>query len=267
MKLLEVKDLTLSFHERKGIEQVVDHVSFSLDEGEVLGIVGESGSGKSMVVHCIMGLRKKNQVIEDGKVFFGGKELLALGPEEMRRIQGADMSIVFQEPMTSLNPVMKIGPQVEESLYIHRKELSAQERKGLAIQAMKDVELPNAEELYNCYPHELSGGMRQRVMIASAIVCNPRLLIADEATTALDVTIQAQIIRLLKKLNETKGMSILFISHNLRVVREICSRAIVMKEGKIVEEGSIGEIFRSPKEDYTKNLIAAIPTRKKRRGC
>lgn len=265
MRLLEVNDLTLSFHERKGIEKVVDHVSFSLDEGEVLGIVGESGSGKSMVVHCIMGLQKKNQVIEGGNVIFRRQTAFAMKPEEMRRIQGADMSIVFQEPMTSLNPVMKIGPQVEESLYIHHRKMSAQERKRLAIQAMKDVELPDAEALYNCYPHELSGGMRQRVMIASAIVCNPKLLIADEATTALDVTIQAQIIRLLKKLNETRGMSVLFISHNLRVVREICSRAIVMKEGRIVEEGSIQDIFRFPKEDYTKNLIRAIPTRKKRR--
>lgn len=175
------------------------------------------------------------------------------------------MSIVFQEPMTSLNPVMKIGPQVEESLFIHQKE--RRQRSGRRKpRAMKDVELPNAEELYHCYPHELSGGMRQRVMIASAIICNPKLLIADEATTALDVTIQAQIIRLLKRLNETTGMSILFISHNLRVVKEICSRAIVMKDGRIVEEGTIEEIFRAPKEEYTKNLIAAIPTRKKRRN-
>lgn len=265
MRLLEVQDLTLSFHEGKEVERVVDHVSFSLDEGEVLGIVGESGSGKSMVVHCIMGLYKKNQMVEAGKIFFEGKDLFSLSEEEMRALQGEELGIVFQEPMTSLNPVMKIGPQVEESLYLHHKELSPQQRRELAIQAMKDVELPNAEELYNRYPHELSGGMRQRVMIASAIVSNPRLLIADEATTALDVTIQAQIIRLLKKLNQTKGMSILFISHNLRVVRDMCSRAIVMRKGIIVEEGTVQEIFRNPKEDYTKNLIAAIPTRKKRR--
>ena len=172
------------------------------------------------------------------------------------RVFAGDMKQVF---------LILIGPQVEESLFIHHKELSAAERKARAIRAMKDVELPNAEELYSCYPHELSGGMRQRVMIASAIICNPKLLIADEATTALDVTIQAQIIRLLKRLNETTGMTILFISHNLRVVKEICSRAIVMKDGRIVEEGTIEEIFRAPKEDYTKNLIAAIPTRKKRR--
>ena len=265
MELLNVKDLTLSFCENGNREQVVNHVSFAVQQGEILGIVGESGSGKSMVVHCVMGLHKRNQVIDSGSITFGGKELLSMTPEEVRMVQGQDMSIVFQEPMTSLNPVMKIGPQVEESLYIHHKEMSAAQRKALAIQAMKDVELPNAEELYHCYPHELSGGMRQRVMIASAIICSPRLLIADEATTALDVTIQAQIIRLLKRLNETRGMSILFISHNLRVVKEICSRAIVMKNGCIVEEGTIDEIFRAPKEDYTKNLIAAIPTRKKRR--
>ncbi|MCI5481340.1 MAG: ABC transporter ATP-binding protein [Lachnospiraceae bacterium] len=265
MELLRVEDLTLSFHEGKGIEEVVEHVSFSLNQGEVLGIVGESGSGKSMVVHCIMGLHKKNQVVESGRIWFDGQELLGLGDEQMRALQGNEMSIVFQEPMTSLNPVMKIGPQVEESLYIHRKDLSPAQRKSMAIQAMKDVELPNAEELYSCYPHELSGGMRQRVMIAAAIVCGPKLLIADEATTALDVTIQAQIIRLLKKLNRSKGMSVLFISHNLRVIREICTRTIVMKNGRIVEEGSVEDIFRSPKEDYTKNLIAAIPTRQKRR--
>lgn len=265
MELLNVKDLTLSFCENGERQQVVEHVSFGVQQGEILGIVGESGSGKSMVVHCIMGLRKRDQVIDSGSVTFDGKELFSLTAEEMRGLQGQDMSIVFQEPMTSLNPVMKIGPQVEESLFIHQKELSAAERKAKAIRAMKDVELPNAEELYHCYPHELSGGMRQRVMIASAIICNPKLLIADEATTALDVTIQAQIIRLLKRLNETTGMTILFISHNLRVVKEICSRAIVMKDGRIVEEGTIEEIFRAPKEDYTKNLIAAIPTRKKRR--
>ena len=263
MELLNVKDLTLSFCENGERQQVVEHVSFGVQQGEILGIVGESGSGKSMVVHCIMGLRKRDQVIDSGSVTFDGKELFSLTAEGL---QGQDMSIVFQEPMTSLNPVMKIGPQVEESLFIHQKELSAAERKARAIRAMKDVELPNAEELYNSYPHELSGGMRQRVMIASAIICNPKLLIADEATTALDVTIQAQIIRLLKRLNETTGMTILFISHNLRVVKEICSRAIVMKDGRIVEEGTIAEIFRAPKEDYTKNLIAAIPTRKKRRN-
>ena len=192
MELLNVKDLTLSFCENGNREQVVNHVSFAVQQGEILGIVGESGSGKSMVVHCVMGLHKRNQVIDSGSITFGGKELLSMTPEEVRMVQGQDMSIVFQEPMTSLNPVMKIGPQVEESLYIHHKEMSAAQRKALAIQAMKDVELPNAEELYHCYPHELSGGMRQRVMIASAIICSPRLLIADEATTALDVTIQAR---------------------------------------------------------------------------
>jgi len=266
MELLRVTDLTLSFHEGKGIEKVVENVNFSLDQGEILGIVGESGSGKSMVVHCIMGLYKKNEHVESGSICFEGKDLLKLNAEEMRSLQGNELSIVFQEPMTSLNPVMKIGPQVEESLYIHRKDLSPQQRREMAIQALKDVELPNAEEIYDCYPHELSGGMRQRVMIASAIVCDPKLLIADEATTALDVTIQAQIIKLLKKLNETRGMSILFISHNLRVIKEICSRVIVMKDGEIVESGSIDDIFRYPKEDYTKKLIAAIPTRKKRRN-
>ena len=266
MELLRVNDLTLSFHEGNGVDTVVEHVNFSLDKGEILGIVGESGSGKSMVVHCIMGLYKKNECVESGEILFDGKDLLKMSRDELRTYQGDELSIVFQEPMTSLNPVMKIGPQVEESLYIHRKDMSAEERKERAIRALKDVELPNAEEVYNCYPHELSGGMRQRVMIASAIIGEPQLLIADEATTALDVTIQAQIIRLLKKINQKTGMSILFISHNLRVIKEICSRVIVMKDGQIVESGSVEEIFRNPQEDYTKKLIAAIPTRKKRRN-
>ena len=265
MELLKVNDLSLSFHEGGSVDMVVEHVNFSLDKGEILGIVGESGSGKSMVVHCIMGLYKKNEHVESGEILFDGKDLLKMSDEELRTYQGDELSIVFQEPMTSLNPVMKIGPQVEECLFIHRKDMSAEERKARAIQALKDVELPNAEEVYNCYPHELSGGMRQRVMIASAIIGEPQLLIADEATTALDVTIQAQIIKLLKKINQRTGMSILFISHNLRVIKEICGRVIVMKDGQIVESGSVEDIFRNPREEYTKNLIAAIPTRKKRR--
>ena len=255
MKLLEVEDLTLTFHEKKGITTAVDHVSFSLDEGEILGIVGESGSGKSMLVHKIMGLIRKYQVVESGRILFEGRDLLTLTRREIREFQGDELSIVFQEPMTSLNPVMKIGPQVEESLLLHHSELSAAQRKAKAIQAMKDVDLPGAEDIYERYPHELSGGMRQRVMIASAIICDPKLLIADEATTALDVTIQAQIIKLLKKINRTKGTSIIFISHNLRVVKEICDNCIVMQNGKIVEMGKVEDIFRYPKEEYTKKLI------------
>ncbi len=266
MKLLEVDNLTIAFEEGRERQIVVEHAGFSMEKGEILGVVGESGSGKSMVAHCLMGLYKKNEKVIDGRILFDGQSLLAMPREERRRIQGNTMSIVFQEPMTSLNPVKKVGFQVEESLSIHRKELGKQEKKELALQALRDVELPGAEEIYESYPHELSGGMRQRVMIASAIVCRPKLLIADEATTALDVTIQAQIIRLLKKLNASTGMSVLFISHNLRVIQEICSRAIVMWQGKVVEQGTVEEIFRHPKEDYTRRLIAAIPTRKKRRN-
>ena len=266
MKLLEVKDLTIVFEEGRQRQTVVDHVGFSMDEGEILGVVGESGSGKSMMAHCLMGLYKPHERVAEGSVLFDGQSLLDMPAEARRQVQGNTMSIVFQEPMTSLNPVKKIGSQVEESLYIHRKDVGKQERRELALKALQDVELPNAREVYDSYPHELSGGMRQRVMIASAIVCRPKLLIADEATTALDVTIQAQIIRLLRKLNASTGMSVLFISHNLRVIQEICSRAIVMWQGQIVEEGTVEEIFRRPQEDYTKRLIAAIPTRRKRRG-
>ena len=259
MELLNVKDLTLSFCENGERQQVVEHVSFGVQQGEILGIVGESGSGKSMVVHCIMGLRKRDQVIDSGSVTFDGKELFSLTAEEMRGLQGQDMSIVFQEPMTTLNPVMKIGPQVEESLFIHQKELSAAERKARAIRAMKDVELPNAEELYNSYPHELSGGMRQRVMIASAIICNPKLLICDEPTTALDVTIQAQILDLINELKEKLGTSVMMITHDLGVIAEVADDVMVMYAGKVVEYGSADDIFESPKHPYTVGLMNCIP--------
>ena len=180
----------------------------------------------------------------------------------MRQKQGSDISVVFQEPMTAMNPVMRIGPQVEESLRVHTT-LSKEERRERALQALRDVDLSHVEELYNKYPHQLSGGMLQRVMIAAAIVSEPKLLLADEPTTALDVTIQAQILELLQRLNRERGMSILFISHNLNVVRKLCSRVAVMEKGLIVEQGDTEQVFRNPQAPYTQRLIAAIPTRKK----
>ena len=265
MNLLEVKNLNTSFHIGVGTVQAVRGVSFHVEEGESIGIVGESGSGKSMISHTIMGLISRSDVDIAGKVVFDGVDLLQLSRAELRGYQGEELSIIFQEPMTSLNPTMKIGPQVEESLFIHT-DLSKEERRARALEAMELAELDHPEELYDKYPHELSGGMRQRVMIASAIVLRPQLLIADEPTTALDVTIQAEILKTLKEINKKEGTTILFISHDLGVIRHLCSRVIVMRQGKVVETGDVEEVFHHPKEEYTKRLIASRPTRTKLKG-
>ena len=260
--MINVENLSIHFEDRGQNDEVVKNVSFSIEDGEILGIVGESGSGKTMTVLTIAGLIKDNAIIDSGKIYLDGKDILALSKKEMRSIQGKEISMIFQEPMTALNPTMKIGKQVEEVLKLHT-DLNKSERKIKVLQALKDVELSNPEELIKKYPYELSGGMRQRVMIASAIICRPKLLIADEPTTALDVTTQESILKLLKKLNKKYGMSILFISHNLRVVGKLCKRVLVMKSGVIIEEGITEEIFENPKEEYTKELISAIPTRVK----
>lgn len=283
--MLRVENLTISFEDREVHQKVVKNVTFSIKKGEILGIVGESGSGKTMTALTIAGLLKKNAELEAGAVWFSypdhntlmavtdGKEkclteectpkainLLKLSEKEMRKLQGNEISMIFQEPMTALNPTMRIGKQVEEALCLHTN-LSKEQRKQRGLKALEDVELENPQKLVNQYPHELSGGMRQRVMIAAAIVCRPQLLIADEPTTALDVSTQESILKLLKKLNQKYEMSILFISHNLRVVNTLCQRVLVMKDGEIVEEGRTAEIFVNPKHEYTKRLIAAIPTR------
>lgn len=257
--LLEIKNLSIEFHDHEVPERVVNHVSFALDSGEILGIVGESGSGKSMTAMAVAGLLKRHVIRESGEIFFEGNELLHASRSELRKYQGNDISIIFQEPMTSLNPVKKIGWQVEESLKIHRPDMSKSERKRRAIEVLSDVELPEPESVYKKYPHELSGGMRQRVMIASAMICEPKLLIADEPTTALDVTIQLQIVRLLQRLNKEKNMAILFISHDLSLVKRLCDNVIVMNKGDVVEQGCTQEIFDNPKETYTQELINAIP--------
>jgi len=241
--------------------EVVHGVSFRMETGEILGIVGESGSGKTITALTIAGLRKTGLVVDAGDVILDGKALLRLNPKEMSQIQGREISMIFQEPMTALNPTMKIGKQVEEALLLHRKDLTKQERKRKVLQALEEVELSNPEELWGKYPHELSGGMRQRVMIAAACICRPKLLIADEPTTALDVDTQDAILALLRKLNQKYNMSILFISHNLRVIGALCSRVLVMKDGEIVEAGGSNEVLQVPKHDYTKALVAAIPMR------
>ena len=259
-RLLCVDDLRVRFQRARPGRWAVDGVSFSLDEGEILGLVGESGSGKTVTAMSISGLLPRRQVEVSGSITLAGRELLRCDEAELRQIQGSDLSVVFQEPMTSLDPLMRIGPQVEESLRIHTRCTRA-ERKERALEALAQAELPDPEAVYRKYPHELSGGMLQRVMIAAAIISRPKLLLADEPTTALDVTIQAQILQLLRKLNRESGMAVLFISHDLNVVRRLCNRVIVMQHGKLVEEGPVEDLFRAPKQDYTRQLIAAIPTR------
>lgn len=256
--ILKVTDLNIEFHDHLIPETVVYDFDLSLKEGEIVGLVGESGSGKSMSALAIAGLLNRHDMRKRGEILFNGENLLTCKRSVLRSIQGNDISVIFQEPMTSLNPVKKIGWQVEESLRIHTN-MSKEKRYQRAIQMLADVELSEPERVYQQYPHELSGGMRQRVMIAAAMVCTPRILIADEPTTALDVTIQAQIVDLLKRINREKKTSILFISHDLSLIRQICQRVLVMKGGYIVESGDVEEIFNHPSEEYTRQLIAAIP--------
>ncbi len=236
--MLKVENLSIHFEDRSEREEVVKNVSFAVENGDILGIVGESGSGKTMTALTIAGLLKKHAVLDGGRVWLDDTDLLGLSEKEMRRVQGNEISMIFQEPMTALNPTMRIGKQVEEALLLHsrrsrrdrggRLRMERREQRELALRALEEVELEHPEQLYKKYPHELSGGMRQRVMIAAAIVCRPKLLIADEPTTALDVGTQESILQLLKKLNRKYGMSILFISHNLRVVNTLCRRVLVM---------------------------------------
>ncbi len=261
--LLNVQDLRVHFHTAAPDRYAVDGVSFSLEGGGILGLVGESGSGKSVTAMSISGLLPRRQAEASGSITLDGREVLQCSERELREIQGGALSVVFQEPMTSLDPVMRIGPQVEESLRVHTR-LSPAQRRQRALEAMEQAELSDPEAVYRKYPHELSGGMLQRVMIAAAIVSRPRLLLADEPTTALDVTIQAQILELLKKLNREQGMAVLLISHNLHVVRKLCEQVAVMQRGRLVETGRVEDIFRAPREEYTRRLIAAIPTREKK---
>lgn len=263
--MLEVRDLSIVFHDGAQPFTAVKDFNLEMETGEIVGIVGESGSGKSMTSHAIMGLLRRKGVEISGQIEFDGKDLIAMSDEELRGYQGEELSIIFQEPMTSLNPTMRIGKQVEESLRIHTK-LPKAERKRRALEAMELAELTDPEKIYSCYPHELSGGMRQRVMIAAALVLRPQLLIADEPTTALDVTIQAEILKTLKEINRKEGTSVLFISHDLGVIRALCQRVIVMQNGLIVEEGPVEQVFHHPQQEYTKQLIAARPTHKRLRG-
>lgn len=257
--MLDVVDLNIEFNDHDRPETVVYDFDLHLEEGEIVGLVGESGSGKSMSALAIAGLLSRKDMTKRGSILFESTDMLKSSRDEIRKVQGDDIAMIFQEPMTALNPLKKVGWQVEESLRIH-KNLTKEERKSLALKMLDEVEFEDPESIYNKYPHELSGGMRQRVMIAAALVCDPKLLIADEPTTALDVNVQEQILKLLLKINKEKGTAILFISHDLSVIRKLCERVLVMYKGRIVEAGPTNEVFDNPKEEYTKTLIAAIPT-------
>ena len=259
--MLEVRDLHVKFHNRD--REAVAGISFTIGNGEIMGLVGESGSGKTVTAMSIAGLLPRKQCAYSGDILLNGKDLLHARRSELRKIHGKDIGVVFQEPMSAMDPLMKVGEQVGEVLRIHT-ELGKAERREKAIQAMRAVELPEPEELYGKYPHELSGGMLQRAMIAAAIVIEPTILLLDEPTTALDVTIQAQILQLLKKLNRESGISMLFISHNLNVVRKLCGRVAVMQRGLLVETGETDSVFYHPQHPYTKKLIEAIPTRERK---
>lgn len=256
--MLEVKDLRIKVHDEKTTDTLVYDVDLTMQKGDILGIVGESGSGKTMTALAIAGLLSRHDMEKSGSIIFEDINLLECRRKVLRKIQGNEISMIFQEPMNSLNPLLKVGYQVEESLRIHTT-MDKAERKERALKALADVELPDPQAVYNSYPHELSGGMRQRVMIAAAMIIQPKLLIADEPTTALDVTIQAQIVNLLKKINRERNTAILFISHDLSLVNSLCERVLVMQNGNVVEQGICDEIFHNPKEEYTKKLIAAIP--------
>lgn len=262
MDLLTVRNLNIEFCDTVPPTKAADGVSFSLKEGEILGIVGESGSGKTQTALSILRLLKDQAAVSSGEIWYRGRNLLDSGRKELYGIRGKEIGMIFQEPMTSLNPVMTIGEQLEEGLKLHTKD-TAQTRRKKVLDLMREVELPQPESLYGKYPHQLSGGMRQRVMIAAALTVDPALLIADEPTTALDVTIQAQILKLLRRINETRGTAILFISHDLGVIRYLCSRVIVMNRGRIVESGPVLQILEHPKEPYTRKLMEAIPGREK----
>ncbi len=259
MALLEVNDLHTSFFTPAGEVKAVNGVSFYLDSGKVLGIVGESGSGKSVTAYSIMQILEKTGKIVSGSVKFDGQELVGIGEKGMKKIRGNKISIIFQDPMTSLNPTYTIGHQLMEAIRLHTNR-SKKEAWDRAVEMLKLVNVNEPEKRMKQYPFEFSGGMRQRVMIAMALACEPDILIADEPTTALDVTIQAQILELMQKLQKELGMAIIMITHDLGVVAQMCDEVIVMYAGSICEQGTADEIFYNPKHEYTKGLMRSIPT-------
>ena len=257
--LLEVKGLTTTFSGDYGKNISVDHIDFHVDEGEVVCIVGESGCGKSVTSLSVMGLLGRGGKVTEGEVLFDGNNLLAMNEKQLDEIRGDQMTMIFQDPLTSLNPVFTIGSQIVESIKTHM-HLSKEEANGRAVLLLEKVGMPDAKGVMKKYPHTLSGGMRQRAMIAMALACNPRLLIADEPTTALDVTIQAQIMKLLKELQQENGMSLILITHDIGIVANMADRVLVMYAGQIVEEAPVEELFANPRHPYTRALLDTVPT-------
>ena len=256
--ILEVKDLTTYFFTDKGTVKAVDGVSYTMKEGQTLGIVGESGCGKSINAMSILNLIEKPGKIVKGSIKFNGEELVGIEPSKMRHFRGNDISMIFQEPMTSLNPVFRVTEQISESLILHQN-MKKDEAHKKSIELLKQVGIPRAEKVARDYPHQLSGGMRQRVMIAMALACDPKILIADEPTTALDVTIQAQILSLMNDLQKETNTAIMLITHDLGVVAQMADHVLVMYSGKVVESAPVVELFKNPKHPYTQGLLASIP--------
>jgi peptide/nickel transport system ATP-binding protein/oligopeptide transport system ATP-binding protein len=256
-RLLDIRDLEVSFATDDGVVQAVDGVSLSLDAGEIVAVVGESGSGKSVTALTVMGLTRSSNVRFGGAIDYKDKELLGASEEELRRVRGAEVAMIFQDPMTSLNPVMRIGDQIAEQILAH-EELPGEEARERAIEMLDRVGIPRARDRARNYPHEFSGGMRQRVMIAMALSCEPSVLIADEPSTALDVTIQAQILERIRELRETTNAGIILVTHDLGVVADIADRVLVMYAGRIVEQGTLDEIFYNPQHPYTWGLLGSI---------
>lgn len=263
-KTLEIRGLTVCFRTDKGVIRPVDDVSLEVPAGRIVGIVGESGCGKSMTVRAVMGLIPDPGKVTAGSVFLDGREITALPEKEQRKLRGSEISMIFQEPMTSLNPVMKVGKQVDEAVRLHT-DCTREEARARTLEMFREVEIPEAEARYHCYPHQLSGGLRQRVMIAMAMACRPRLLIADEPTTALDVTVEAQILRLLERLRDG-GTSVLLISHNLGVIANVCDFVYVMYAGRLVEQADTATLFRRPQHPYTRGLLRSVASLRENAG-
>ena len=257
--LLDVKNLKTYFHLASGTARAVDGVSFTLSRGETLGVVGESGSGKSMMAKSLIRLFEANARIEEGSIEFEGRDVLSFGKKELRDYRGRDIGMIFQDPMTSLDPVFKVGQQMTENLRIHRN-MSKAEAREVAIAALRSVNIPNPEARFNSYPFELSGGMCQRVIIAMALCCNAKVILADEPTTALDVTVQAQVLHLLKELQRTNNIGLMIITHNLGVVWDVCDRAMVMYAGKVVEAADVKSLYAKPLHPYTWGLLDSMPS-------
>ena len=260
--LLQVKDLKTTFKTLRGEITAVDGVNFQVNKGEILGIVGESGCGKSVTSQSIMRLYNEKDLVKyQGEIILEDTDLLKLSEKEMQKVRGNDVAMIFQDALSSLNPVFTVGSQISEAIHLHQK-ISKKEARERAIELLRLTGIPIPEKRVDAYPHEMSGGMRQRSMIALALSCQPKLLIADEPTTALDVTIQAQIMDLITELNQSMGMGIILITHDLGVVAHTCSRVVIMYLGQIVEEGYVEEIFKNPLHPYTKGLIKSVPTTK-----